>query len=340
MSPLPSRLPARRTAPLAARLGARTTVCFAACAAACLGACAAVCLAACAPGGRPPPSPPPPPGPEAPPTGLEFGSPAELVAPGVASSEFGEVRLAASPDGSTLLWGSTDRPGGRGGWDIWLARREGEGFGRPEPAPFNSEANDFDPAYSPDGRFVYFFSKRPGGLGGDDIYRVAALPGGGFGAVEHLGAEVNSPGDEWAPALSPDGRALLFASDGRGGRGRHDLFVAAARGDGWARAEPLPGALNTPDDEFDATFLGDGTSIVFARSPDAGEKPATLHFAARGPAGYGPGSPLDAAVNVAGGWNLGPALDWRDRSLLYFTSRRPEASAGKLDLYRIRYRLR
>ncbi|HEU4409849.1 MAG TPA: hypothetical protein VFS43_31640 [Polyangiaceae bacterium] len=296
-------------------------------------------LAACAGGeGRRPPSPALAPAPV--PAALEFSSAAELVAPGVASSEFGEVRLAASPDGRTLLWGSTDRPGGRGGWDIWLARREGEGWGRPEPAPFNSEANDFDPAYSPDGRYVYFFSKRPGGLGGDDVYRVAASAGGGFGAVEHLGPEVNSPGDEWAPALSPDGRALLFASDGRGGRGRHDLFVAAARGEGWARAEPLPGAINTPDDEFDATFLADGASVVFARSADVNEKPITLHFAARGPGGYGAGTPLGAAVNVAEGANLGPALDWRDRSLLYFTGRRPEARAGKLDLYQIRYRLR
>jgi TolB protein len=274
------------------------------------------------------------------PTVLEFVSAAELVAPGVASSEFGEVRLAASPDGRMLLWGSTDRPGGPGGWNIWLSRREGEGWGKPEPAPFNSDANDFDPAFSPDGAYVYFFSNRPGGLGGDDIYRVAALDGGRFGAAERLGAEVNSPGDEWAPAVSPDNRTLLFASDGRGGRGRHDLFVAEAAGRGWGPARPLPGAINTPADEFDATFLSDGTSIVFSRSPDVNERPITLYFAARGPDGYGAGSPLAAAVNVAEGANLGPAIDWADRARLYFTGRRSEAKAGKLDLYQIRYRLR
>jgi WD40-like Beta Propeller Repeat len=86
--------------------------------------------------------------------------------------------------------------------------------------------------------------------------------------------------------------------------------------------------------------LSDGTSIVFARSPDVNDKPITLHVSARGPAGYGAGSPLADTVNVADGWNLGPALDWRDRSRLYFTSHRPEAKAGKLDLYQIRYRLR
>src|SRR6185436_12711549 len=113
-------------------------------------------------------------------------------------------------------------------------------------------------------RWVYFFSNRPGGLGGDDIYR-AAVTADGFGSAQHLGAEINTPGDEWAPAPSPDGTQLLFASNKPGAK--HDLFIAAVRGDGFAPATPLPGAINTPDaDEFDATFLSDGSSLVFSRS--------------------------------------------------------------------------
>jgi len=99
-------------------------------------------------------------------------------------------------------------------------------------------------------------------------------------------AEVNSAGAEWAPAPLRDG-SLLFATDGRGGRGRHDLFVARAAGAGFAPATPLP-----------------------------------------------------LTSNVADGHTLGPAIDWADPSILYFTSHRPEAKAGKLDLYRVRYRVR
>jgi Tol biopolymer transport system component len=151
---------------------------------------------------------------------------------------------------------------------------------------------------------------------------------------------VNSAGDEWAPAVSPDGSRLLFATDGRGGRGRHDLFVAPARGDGWAAAGPLPGEVNTPADEFDATWLHDGSSIVFSRSTDVNDAPILLCFAARAPSGYDAGTVLSDSVNVTGGYTLGPSIARRKPGLLYFSGHRLQPSAGRMDVYEVRYRLR
>jgi Tol biopolymer transport system component len=267
---------------------------------------------------------------------FEVTSHAELVLPGIASTAFSEVRLAVSPDGKTMLWGSKDRPGGPGGWDIWVTRQGARGWSAPEPVAFDSPDKEFDPAYSPDGQYVYFFSNRPGTLGGDDVFRVPAT-GSGFGVVEHLGAEVNSAGDEWAPAISPDGKTLLFASDGRGGAGRRDLFVARLEGRECAPAQPLPGAVNTAADEFDATFLPDGRGLVFTRSADIKSDPVELFFAALGPEGYDAGTILPTTVNVSGGYTYGPAIDWADGATLYFTSQRPEAKVGKNDLYRVRF---
>jgi Tol biopolymer transport system component len=277
----------------------------------------------------------PRPAPTVPPS-LAITGAAELVAPGVISSEHVEVRLAASPDGTLLLWGSTDRPEGPGGWNIWMSRRTGNDWSAPTAAPFNSDANDFDPAFSADGRWVYFFSNRPGGFGGDDIYRVP-VTGDGFGPAQHLGAEINTAGNEWAPAPSPDGTQLLFASNKPGAK--HDLYVAPVRGDGFGPAAPLSGAINTPDaDEFDATFLSDGSSLVFTRSRDVDNDPIQLYFAARGASGYDAGTPLSDAVNVAGGYTLGPSIDAGQPGVLYFSGKRP-ASIGKLDVYRVRYTL-
>jgi TolB protein len=262
------------------------------------------------------------------------GEPA-VFAPGVVSSEFREVRLTVSPDGSMMLWGSSNRPGGPGEYDIWIVRRNGNAWSAPESVSFNTKAKEFDPAFSPDGRFVYFFSNRPGGLGGDDIYRVA-VSGSSFGAVEHLGAEINSAGNDWAPTPSPDGRALLFASDGRGGKGRQDLFVSNLVDGRWSKAEPLPGAVNTPGDEFDATFLSDNKTLVYSYSANIDSEAVSLHIATRGTSGYERGTllPFSSPFQYA----YGPGIDLRNPAVLYFAGV-PKGSKAGADIYEVRYRL-
>jgi hypothetical protein len=152
---------------------------------------------------------------------------------------------------------------------------------------------------------------------------------------------VNSGADEWAPALSPDGTVLLFASNGRGGKGRHDLFIARAKGAGWAAATPLPGEVNTALDEFDATFLADGTSIVFARSPDVQSSRITLQFARTGKSGeYGFALPLALSGKLLDVDALGPAMSWRDPSVLFFSAAATGSTTMRPDIYEVRYRLR
>jgi hypothetical protein len=266
---------------------------------------------------------------------FEALSASELVIP--PSSEYSEVRLALSPDGDTMLWGSKDRPGGPGSYDIWISRRGADGWTSPAPVSFDTGAKEYDAAYSPDGRHVYFFSNRPGGLGGDDLYRVPVV-GDSFGAVEHLDASVNSAGNEWAPVAMRDG-SLLFASDGRGGPGRQDLFIAAPRGRGFAEAQPLPGPINSAADEFDATELATG-DLVFSRSTNLEHDPVQLLHAHRGSSGFAAGLPLPATINVDGDSTYAPSIDWRDPSILYFTGSRPGGTLGKRDIYRVRIRVR
>ncbi len=259
-------------------------------------------------------------------------------APGIASTDYSEVRLTISPDGRTALWFSRDRPGGQGGYDIWMSRHTETGWGAAEPVPFNSPGRDFDPAFSADGRFVYFCSDRPGGMGGDDLYRVV-VTAGGFGGVEWLGV-VNSPGNEFAPMLSPDGSTLLFSSDQPGGAGRHDLYVAARKGAGFAPAVPVAGGINTGGDEFDATFLSDGTTIVFARAGDFRTDRVDLFHASVRHGRYDVGTRLPRSVNSGAdgqGDSYGPMLDWSRPGRLTFSAQRPGAKG--MDLYTIGYRL-
>lgn len=265
---------------------------------------------------------------------LNFTGSAELVEKGRVSTETSEIRIAFSPDGSRMLWGTTSRAGGPGGWDVWECRKEGAGWSAPQPAGFDSPQNDFDPFVAADG--VYFFSNRPGGAGGDDLYFAPFdAAKGGYGPARNLGGVVNSAGDEWAPTVSADGATLLFATDGHGGAGLHDLFTSHRSGDGWAAPVPVK-ELNSALDDFDAAFLHDGRSVVFARRA-RDEDAASLFASVWGPGGYGVPQRLGAAVNAAGAWNIGPAISARENGVLYFSSVRPGNGAGRMDVYRIAY---
>jgi len=78
------------------------------------------------------------------------------------------------------------------------------------------------PAVSPDGQWLYFTSNMPGGMGGYDIWR-APLTTSGIGAVENLGAPINTPGDEMFPTFRPNGD-LYFSSNGHEGLGGLDIY--------------------------------------------------------------------------------------------------------------------
>lgn len=267
---------------------------------------------------------------------LQIVGSAERFAPGVASTQYDEIRLTLSPDGNTALWFSRNRPGGPGGYDIWVSRHDGQRWRPATPVSFNTPGRDFDPAFSADGRTVYFCSDRAGGQGGDDLYRVSIGRDGRFGEPENLGPAVNSAADEFAPMLSPDGRTLLFSSDRAGGAGGHDLYSATMIGGVAQPARSLAGGINTAAQEFDATFLGNGRTVVFARALDFATAPVRQFIAYERGGRYDAGHALPSPVNEASGDSYGAMLDGSQPDTLTYSARR--ADGAGLDLYRIRYR--
>ncbi|MGG6315298.1 TolB family protein [Stenotrophomonas geniculata] len=269
---------------------------------------------------------------------LQIVGPGQRFAPGVASTQYDEIRLTLSPDGKTALWFSRNRPGGPGGYDIWVSRHDGQRWRPATPVSFNTPGREFDPAFSANGRVVYFCSDRAGGQGGDDLYRVSMGSEGRFGEPVNLGPAVNSAADEFAPMLSPDAGTLLFSSNRAGGAGGHDLYVAAMVRGVAQPARPLPGALNTAAQEFDATFLGDGRTVVFARALDFGNAPVRQFIAYARGGRYDAGHALPAPLNEASGDSYGAMLDGSQPGTLTYSARRADGTG--LDLYRIRYQMK
>jgi outer membrane protein OmpA-like peptidoglycan-associated protein/tetratricopeptide (TPR) repeat protein len=126
------------------------------------------------------------------------------------------------------------------------------------------------PAVSPDGRWLYFVSDMPGGMGGLDIWRTE-LTSSGIGSLENLGEPVNTPGDEMFPTFRPNGD-LYFSSNGHPGMGGLDIFIAQPVSDETGNEKGKtendngnnssfilehPGyPLNSQGDDFGMTFEG------------------------------------------------------------------------------------
>lgn len=260
-----------------------------------------------------------------------------LVHPGLVSSEHTDVKLTFSPDGKRMLWGVVGRTDGMGGWDIWESTLENGRWSIPAAVTFNSDSNDFDPCFAPDGSGVYFFSNRRGGLGGDDLYFAYFDPHtGAYGYAVNLGENVNSAGDEWGPVLSADGKTLLFCTDGHGGLGKHDLFISPHKKGRWQKAVHLGHAINSTGDDFDAVWLDDGKTLVLASERDMPGQ-VDLYLSVKGKQGYT--TPIKCVALSTAGWDFGCSVDYNQPGVLYFTAQNPDDSVGKMDIYRVLYRL-
>jgi hypothetical protein len=121
-----------------------------------------------------------------------------------------------SPDGLELYF-TSNRTGGQGGVDIWVARRSStaQGFGAPINlgAPINGPGNESCPTIT-QGHLLFFTSTRHDPAG--DLYVTSRGPKG-WGPVDRLGANINSDSViEEAVALfeDEDGREIIHFNSG------------------------------------------------------------------------------------------------------------------------------
>jgi TolB protein len=271
---------------------------------------------------------------------LVFLGKPQIFMPHFVCTEKSEIKITFSSDGNHMLWGAIGWIEGKKDWDIWESVKDGDTWERPHTVSFCSDSNDFDPCFSPDGRRVYFFSNRSNGFGGDDIYSVEFDTNTGtYGRATNLGTNINSLGDEWGPVLSPDGTTLLFCSDGRGGFGKHDLFISHIENGILQPAENLGSAINSSLDDFDPVFLHDGNTIIFAS--ERGKKSNVyLYVSYKENHQYTLPVLIDTTINSANSWNFGCSINFLEPGVLYYSSHHPDNAIGKVDIYSTQYKLK
>ncbi|MBQ9417101.1 MAG: OmpA family protein [Bacteroidales bacterium] len=136
-------------------------------------------------------------------------------------------------DGTHMLLGSAG--------DIWIAEKDGNQWRVTDipPFPVNTDYVETDAYMLPDGSGLLLASDRPNGQNlqpssslfhGDtalasDLYFIP-ITQNGWGTAINLGTSINTPYSERSPILSQNLKTLYFISDGRGGLGYGDIYMA------------------------------------------------------------------------------------------------------------------
>jgi len=214
-----------------------------------------------------------------------------------------------SPDGSEFFF-VVGKPGHKA--RIYVSYRKNNKWG---DAIILGQADglydDLGPRLTPDGNTLLFYSDRPGGFGGYDIWG-ARRTEKGWGTPFNLGPQVNSEFNEFSPDPAPDGKHLIFATNRKSANlQQKQAWQATIR--------------QTMSADYDL-WMADIVSSSPATQPSAPTTQPTSPFVFK-PAAEIPG------INtpyVEGASCMSPAGDF-----LYFSSNRP-GGFGKFDIWRSR----
>ncbi len=167
-----------------------------------------------------------------------------------------EGSLTFTRDGTTMVFarGNSGRKKGTKEVNLYISRYRNKKWSEPAMMTINDpNAWDSTPAFSADGRTLYFASNREGGFGGIDLYSANLDANGRWVNVKNMGNEINTAGDELFPYVSADGK-LYFSSNGHPGLGLLDIFVAS-RKEGKILIENLGTPVNSSADDFGISYF-------------------------------------------------------------------------------------
>ena len=141
------------------------------------------------------------------------------------NTEYWESAPCLSPDKSSIYF-SSNRPGGYGGMDIYVAHLNEKGnWGLPQNLgpTINTSGDEMFPFIHFDNTTLYFTSNGWKSIGGSDIY-VSKKIGDRFSAPVNLGFPINTIDNESGLVVDAAGKTAYFSSDRYGGEGGMDIY--------------------------------------------------------------------------------------------------------------------
>jgi Tol biopolymer transport system component len=199
-------------------------------------------------------------------------------------------------------------------------KRNGQ-WSAPDTAWFSGRFNDLEPAFSPDGGKLFFTSNRPLGSADTakdyDIWYLQKKENRWNGPF-NLGAPVNTEKDEFYPSLTKTGTLYFTRNNDDAG---DDIFMSELKDGKYSSPQPLPEAVNSKGDDFNAFIDPDEKYIIFSsfkRKDDLGR--GDLYFALNKNGAWQPAVHFGPDINSA-------TLDYSpfvspDHKYFFFTSKR------------------
>ena len=173
-----------------------------------------------------------------------------------------------APDGKTLFFQSNTPITGleEEGTvsNIWVTKKTSTGWTAPRHLDFtiNTKWADSFASVTNDGT-LYFFSRKPGGLGKSDLYK-SHLKDGKYAEAVNLGNVLNTEEHEWDPFIAPDESYLIFCSTKAGGLGSDDFYISFPEKDGeWSKPFHMGERINSSESDNRPYITPDGKYFFY-----------------------------------------------------------------------------
>jgi hypothetical protein len=196
--------------------------------------------------------------------------------------------IALSPDGQ-ILFVYRDTQDKKG--EIHYSTLKGKKWTTPKPllGKINTKHWEGSASLSADGQTLYFTSDKPDGLGGRDIYKATLTNDSIWDNIENLGPTINTPYNDDAPFIHPDGRTLVFSSEGHNSMGGYDIFHSEFQKDGtWKTPINIGYPINSPDRDTYYVLSADGKTGYYSSGRPGGKGLQDIYTVVPGLEGYVP----------------------------------------------------